>query len=119
MGWGPAPENYACGLLPGGSRRASPDCRRCPHYLKSVFRVHFLGLVVKFMHTIVFFYLFIFSCKTTLPLRRGGKKAAAAALAVPRTFSLQPDGQPLTLGEEVEEYLCLPVSGDRAPSGYE
>lgn len=33
--------------------------------------------------------------------------------------SLQPDGQPLTLGGEVEEYLCLPVSSDRAPSGYE
>lgn len=33
--------------------------------------------------------------------------------------SLLPDGQPLTLGEEVEEYLCLPVSSDTTPSGDE
>lgn len=33
--------------------------------------------------------------------------------------SLLPDGQLLTLGEEVEEYLCLPVSSVTTSSGDE
>lgn len=38
---------------------------------------------------------------------RGDKRARVSAAG-----TRCPDGQPLTLGEEVEEYLCLPVSGD-------